>query len=704
MKRIVIKTYLDFLNWSKTCGDIISFDTETSSLSYLHLSIIGFSICDGESVCYLDLFKNKDFVNIIGLLNKIFWNCEKVIMHNAPFDLKVLYKYGIGESLGGKVIDTRIAAFLLDENRLTGLKFLTANILGKKRLSWKQITEKYGISSPEFYNYAMNDAEDTWNLWKIFEKQLKKEDLSYLFYSVEMPFQFVIRDMKINGVGVDKQKLLEFDEKCVKLLFELEVDLLKTLGIKPQIQKRFDNSEELLCDLDFNSSQQMVKIIEKLGLEIKEKTKPSKTYPEGQKSVGAATLLNLRGKHPFIEKLHYYRYVRHLYDSFVKKIQFEIQEDGRIRGNFNIAKSGRLTMSKPNLQQNPNDEKYGFKSPIKFREIFVPKKVKRPEVVHCKKENYDIYVGRPSKWGNPFEIGKDGTREEVIDKYKKWILNQPDLLKSLWELEGKTLGCWCKPEICHADILADLVEEFCKYVYIIADYSGQELRNLGEVTNDTKIIEAFRQGYDLHLLTANFIFSLNLKEEQLKENGKEYIEIVKKFKSERHKAKNGANFPIIYGTTASGISKRMGISYKEAKRWMNEFFKLYPNVKKAIEETKIELENNGYVKTLMGRKRRFPNYENQTDKYKAADLRIAFNHKIQGFSADQVKIALSKIAAGIKDFDAKIILQVHDEVIVECKKDQAEKIKAIVKNCMENAVSLRIPFKVDIKICERYEK
>lgn len=617
MKRIVIKTYLDFLNWSKTCGDIISFDTETSSLSYLHLSIIGFSICDGESVCYLDLFKNKDFVNIIGLLNKIFWNCEKVTMHNAPFDLKVLYKYGIGESLGGKVIDTRIAAFLLDENRLTGLKFLTANILGKKRLSWKQITEKYGISSPEFYNYAMNDAEDTWNLWKIFEKQLEKEDLSYLFYSVEMPFQFVIRDMKINGVGVDKQKLLEFDEKCVKLLFELEVDLLKTLGIKPQIQKRFDNSEELLCDLDFNSSQQMVKIIEKLGLEIKEKTKPSKTYPEGQKSVGAATLLNLRGKHPFIEKLHYYRYVRHLYDSFVKKIQFEIQEDGRIRGNFNIAKSGRLTMSKPNLQQNPNDEKYGFKSPIKFREIFIPK-------------------------------------------------------------EG--------------------------YVYIIADYSGQELRNLGEVTNDTKIIEAFRQGYDLHLLTANFIFSLNLKEEQLKENGKEYIEIVKKFKSERHKAKNGANFPIIYGTTASGISKRMGISYKEAKRWMNEFFKLYPNVKKAIEETKIELENNGYVKTLMGRKRRFPNYENQTDKYKAADLRIAFNHKIQGFSADQVKIALSKIAAGIKDFDAKIILQVHDEVIVECKKDQAEKIKAIVKNCMENAVSLRIPFKVDIKICERYEK
>ena len=79
-------------------------------------------------------------------------------------------------------------------------------------------------------------------------------------------------------------------------------------------------------------------------------------------------------------------------------------------------------------------------------------------VVHCKKEDYDIYIGRPSRWGNPFEIGKDGTRKEVIEKYEKYILSNKDLMSSLSELEGKILGCWCKPKACHGDVLVKLIE------------------------------------------------------------------------------------------------------------------------------------------------------------------------------------------------------------------------------------------------------
>jgi hypothetical protein len=81
------------------------------------------------------------------------------------------------------------------------------------------------------------------------------------------------------------------------------------------------------------------------------------------------------------------------------------------------------------------------------------------KVVHCKKEKYDIYIGRPSKWGNPFKIGKDGTREEVIEKYWNYILKNKKLLSELNELEGKVLGCWCKPEKCHGDILVELLKE-----------------------------------------------------------------------------------------------------------------------------------------------------------------------------------------------------------------------------------------------------
>ncbi len=80
------------------------------------------------------------------------------------------------------------------------------------------------------------------------------------------------------------------------------------------------------------------------------------------------------------------------------------------------------------------------------------------KVVHCKKEKYDIYIGRPSKWGNPFRIGRDGTREQVIEKYRQWIKEQPELLAALPELKDKTLGCWCKPKACHGDVLAELAD------------------------------------------------------------------------------------------------------------------------------------------------------------------------------------------------------------------------------------------------------
>ena len=79
-------------------------------------------------------------------------------------------------------------------------------------------------------------------------------------------------------------------------------------------------------------------------------------------------------------------------------------------------------------------------------------------VVHCKRERHDVYIGRPSKWGNPFVIGRDGSREQVIAKYRTWVLARPELVAALPELRGKTLGCWCAPQACHGDVLAELAQ------------------------------------------------------------------------------------------------------------------------------------------------------------------------------------------------------------------------------------------------------
>jgi hypothetical protein len=81
-------------------------------------------------------------------------------------------------------------------------------------------------------------------------------------------------------------------------------------------------------------------------------------------------------------------------------------------------------------------------------------------VVHCRREAYDVYIGRPSKWGNPYEIGKDGTREEVIEKYRKYVMGRTDLMAALGELRGKVLGCWCHPKACHGDVLVWLCDEW----------------------------------------------------------------------------------------------------------------------------------------------------------------------------------------------------------------------------------------------------
>ena len=80
-------------------------------------------------------------------------------------------------------------------------------------------------------------------------------------------------------------------------------------------------------------------------------------------------------------------------------------------------------------------------------------------VVHCKRDVFDVYIGRPSKWGNPFVIGKDGTREQVVTKYREWIISQITLIEALPELRGKVLGCWCAPHMCHGDVLAELAGE-----------------------------------------------------------------------------------------------------------------------------------------------------------------------------------------------------------------------------------------------------
>lgn len=236
------------------------------------------------------------------------------------------------------------------------------------------------------------------------------------------------------------------------------------------------------------------------------------------------------------------------------------------------------------------------------------------------------------------------------------------------------------------------------------DYSGQELRVLGEVSGDGTIREAFTNNMDLHLVTANYIFNLGLDSVAMRQDSVEGDDSRNRYKGERYKAKNGVNFPIVYGSSEYGIARHMGVEVKVAKEWRKKFFELYPGVKLAMEETKDELEDNCEVRTMMGRKRRFPDYYKLPDyakgknKCKSRCVRQGFNFKIQGFSADQIKIASVKT----RKAGEKIVMIVHDEIV--CESNNPQQDVRTLKDCMEHAISLSIPFIADCKIGNRYSE
>lgn len=234
------------------------------------------------------------------------------------------------------------------------------------------------------------------------------------------------------------------------------------------------------------------------------------------------------------------------------------------------------------------------------------------------------------------------------------------------------------------------------YKLVNKDWSGQELRMLGVISNDPIMIDAFDRNIDLHLLTANRCFTLGLNNGQLIENSLGYEEIKNIFKKERHIGKNGVNFPIIYGSTARGISANNNVTEKEAQRWIDTFFSLYPDVKKAIRETKQELILNHYVSTIFGRRRRFTEINDKA-------VRQAFNFKIQSACADFLRMTMIKVRELHQEhteWEAKMVLTVHDDFSAEVKEEYAEVCGKAEKEIMENIVKLSVGFPVDLKIVD----
>ncbi len=221
-----------------------------------------------------------------------------------------------------------------------------------------------------------------------------------------------------------------------------------------------------------------------------------------------------------------------------------------------------------------------------------------------------------------------------------------------------------------------------KKVLIDADYSQIELRVLAHLANDKKMQEAFSNNIDIHTKTASEVFATPIEEVT---------------KLQRSEAK-AVNFGIIYGISDYGLSQNLNIPRKRAKEYIENYLNTYPEIKKYMKDIVKKAKEDGYVNTIFNRRRYVPEINSKNFNVRSFGERVALNTPIQGSAADIIKFAMINSYENLKKakIDAKIVLQIHDEIIIEASKKDLEEAKEILKSSMQDAVKLRVPLLVDI--------
>lgn len=227
-------------------------------------------------------------------------------------------------------------------------------------------------------------------------------------------------------------------------------------------------------------------------------------------------------------------------------------------------------------------------------------------------------------------------------------------------------------------------------VFIDADYSQIELRILAHLSDDENLIKAYRASEDIHASTASLVFGVPLEEVT---------------KEQRSNAK-AVNFGIVYGISSFGLSQDLSISKKEAEQYIHDYFETYPGIKKYLDDAVVSAKEKGYAVTMFGRRRPVPELNASNFMQRQFGERIAMNSPIQGSAADIMKIAMVNVARALKEQDlkSKIVLQVHDELLIETYEDEAEQVKALVTEGMERAANLHVPLEVEVECGHNWDE
>lgn len=576
----------------------IAFDSETDCLNTLKAKIAGFSLCNETKTSYYiplitqesknaqSLFEESVLYisskDAISELSRIFSNKDVIVlMHNAKFDYEVLLSNGL-EKPQCLIYDTMIAAWLLQPDRVSfSLEKLAQAKLFLETISFDSIVPKgkcfTDVPYEQAVSYGAEDSDLTFQLWAIFEKQLKEDKLFDLFTDLEMPLIPILAQMEINGIHIEKTELAEYSVELKKQIEECQSDIFRIVGHEFNIASPKQLQEVLFTER---------------GLTTGKKTKTGF-------STDTAVLEELATVDPVPAKILEYRKLAKLLSTYVDALPLLADSQDRLHTSFiqTGTATGRLSSRDPNLQNIPVRDENGRRIRLAFTAT-----------------------------------------------------------------EGNVL--------------------------ISADYSQIELVVLAHLSKDANLQKSFIEGTDVHRATASLIFGIP------------YEQVTPDM---RRSAKT-INFGVIYGMSAFRLSNELGISRTQAKEFIDSYFATYSSVQSFMQETITKAEQTGYVETLFGRRRYITAINSKNKIEKSASERIAINTPIQGTAADIVKKAMIKVNQELltKYPDAKLLLQVHDELIAECPSSQADQVSSIIKASMESIVQFSIPLKVSVEIGKRW--
>lgn len=563
----------------------VCFDTETTGLDALHAELVGiaFSYEKGKGY-YVPFPESKEEAQILIEKLRPFFEMETIekIGQNIKYDLKILANYNL--DVKGPLFDTMIAHYLINPDMRHGMDILAETYLNYSPKSIETLIGKKGknqksmrdIAIEEVKEYAVEDADVTFQLKEFFTSELDKTETKKLFAEIEIPLVKVLADMETEGINLDVDFLKKMSVEMQKDIDLFERQIYETAGEKFNLASPKQLGEILFDKL-------------KIGGVKQKKTKT------GQYATGEEVLSYLVNEHQIVKDILEWRQMVKLQSTYIDALPNQVDiKTGRVHTDYmqTVAATGRLSSNNPNLQNIPIRTERGRL----IRKAFI-----------ARNENYSL---------------------------------------------------------------------------LSADYSQIELRIIAALSGEENMIESFRKGEDIHKSTASKVFNIPLEEVT---------------REQRSHAKT-VNFGIIYGVSAFGLSNQTNLSRAESKDLIDAYYESYPRLKAYMNDQVETARELGYVQTVLGRRRYLKDINSQNAMVRGGAERNAVNAPIQGSAADIIKIAMINIHRRLteENWQSKMLLQVHDELVFDVHKSELERIQPMIKYEMENAFILSVPLEVEM--------